>query len=404
MDTFHHTVNKREVKQHASFVLRLALKLIAITENTPVATLIDIVISAAVRCTSIEQTCQHHEDAPCGKTVRTHLEQQFNDIQDVEVRINRGLRNNIPKQLRRKPLKVAIDCLEIGYYGTPDGEDVLRTSKPKDGTSRFHTYASAYVVEKGQRYTLAITFVTASDSMLDVVRRLNKRLIQLAIRVELYLLDRGFYTVEVIRWLITYNKSFIMPVRVFGKKPKEGKPLTGMRRLKASKVSHWEQYTLHSQKAGEVTFDVAVCCDNFRGKRGRQGKRARHGRRTLVYATYGVKHHSFDWIRETYRSRFGIESSHRQVRAMKIKTTTTNTAMRFFYLGISFILRNIWVWLHWNIFSQKQRGPGGRKIQLSRFSLDFLKAWLGAVIDEIYGLYDQIPVDQLLPAEMLRSA
>lgn len=191
------------------------------------------------------------------------------------------------------------------------------------------------------RYTLAITFVTASDSMFDVVRRMNKRLLQLGIRVEVYLLDRGFYSVEVIRWLITYNKPFIMPVRVFGK------PLTGMRRLKASKVSHWEQYTVHSQKTGKVTFEAAVCCDNFRGKRGRQGKHARHGRRTLVYATYGVSQQSFDWIRDTYRS------SHRQVRAMKIKTSTTNTVLRLFYLGISFILRNIWVWLH---LASRQRG------------------------------------------------
>ena len=146
MNAFHHTVNTREVKQHASFVLRLALKLIAITEKTPVATLIDIVTSAAVRCTSIEETCRQHKNAPCGKTVRTHIEQQLESIKDVEVRINRGLRTDIPKQLRRKPLKVAIDCLEIGYYGRPDDEDMLRTSKPKDGTSRFHTYASAYVL------------------------------------------------------------------------------------------------------------------------------------------------------------------------------------------------------------------------------------------------------------------
>jgi putative transposase len=329
------------------------------------------------------------------------LEQQFESLRDVEVRVNRGLRHNIPKQLRRKPLEVAMDCMEIGYYGTPDDEDALRTSKPKDGTSHFHTYATAYVVEHGQRYTLAITFVTASDSMFDVVQRLNKRLLQLGLRVEIYLFDRGYYSVDIIRWLITYHKPFIMPVRVFGKKPNPDKPLTGMRRLKASKVSHWEQYTMHSQKSGNITFDIAVCCDNFNGKRGRQGKRARHGRRTLVYATYGVGQHSFAWIRETYRSRFGIEASHRQVQAMKINTSTQNTLLRFFYLGVSFILRNIWVWLHWNIFSQKQRGPGGRKIQLSRFSLDFLKAWLGAVIDEIYGLYDQISVAQPLPVEML---
>lgn len=402
MDIFHHTVNKKEVKQYASFVLRSAVKLVEITTKTGVETLVDIVIGAAVRCSSIEQTCMQHKEAPSGKTVRSHLEKQFVNRHDVEVRLNRALRYNLPKQLYRKPLIVAVDLLEIGYYGTPDDPDTLRTSKPKDGTSQFNMYATAYVVEHGNRYTLAITYVTAHDSMLAVMRRLNKRLRQLGLHVELYLMDRGFYSVEVIRWLITWNKAFIMPVRVYGKKPKAGKPLTGMRRLKASKISHWERYTLHSQKAGTITFEAAVCCDNFKGKRGRQGKRARHGRRTLVYATYGVSLKSLDWIRETYRTRFGIEASHRQVRAMKIKTTTTNTPLRYFYLGVSFILRNIWVWLHWNLFAQKQRGPGGRKIMLSRFSLDFLKAWLGAAIDEIYVLCDQISTAQPLPVAMQR--
>ena len=147
MNTFHHTINKREVKDYAIFVLRSALKFVATTTQTRVETLIDIVIGAAVRCSSIEQTCKQHKDAPCGKTVRSHLEQQFESLEDAEIRINRGLRKSIPKQLRRKPMKVAMDYLEIGYYGTADNPKALRTSKPKDGTSQFHTYCTAYVLE-----------------------------------------------------------------------------------------------------------------------------------------------------------------------------------------------------------------------------------------------------------------
>lgn len=78
--------------------------------------------------------------------------------------------------------------------------------------------------------------------------------------------------------------------------------------------------------------------------------------------------------------------------------------MRFFYLGVSFILRNIWVWMHWNIFAQKQVGPGGRKIRLQDFSLDLLKSWIASVIDEIYRLKDQIWVHQPLPLEILNAS
>ncbi len=55
------TVNKRDVKQLVSFVLLNALKFVGITELTPVGLLIDVMIAAAVRNTSIEQASRSCE-------------------------------------------------------------------------------------------------------------------------------------------------------------------------------------------------------------------------------------------------------------------------------------------------------------------------------------------------------
>ena len=395
MSTPNDTVNSRDVKQLASFVLLKALKFLAITTKTPVEVLIDIMIAAAVRNTSIEQACQSYENAPTGKTVRTHIACQLESLEDVEVRLNRGLRSHIPKQFRRKPIKIAMDYVEVSYHGDHEIDEV-RNSKPKEGTSHFHTYATAYAVEKGQRYTLAITYVRASDSTLDVLRRLNKRLNLLGIRQDLYLLDRGYYSVEVIKWLIRYDKPFVMPMIARGKKSKEGRPATGSYRLKESIVSHWDRYTMKSPKHGEVTFDAAICCTNYNGKHGKKG------RRTFIYATYGVSHHSLRWVSETYRTRFGIETSYRQMRAVKINSSTTNPMVRYLYIGIAFIIRNVWVWLHYHVFSKTQRGRLGRKIRLERFSLDQMKCWICDAIAEIYVLIKRISVARPLPAEILR--
>src|SRR3989442_52054 len=74
-------------------------------------------------------------------------------------------------------------------------------SQAKDGTNNFHAYASAYVVCKGQRFTVALTPVERGEKMKDVVQRLLTQARRASIRPGLLLLDRGFYCVEVIRYL-----------------------------------------------------------------------------------------------------------------------------------------------------------------------------------------------------------
>lgn len=394
MNTSQHTVNTGDVKRYASWVLQSTLNFVAFNTRFPVKALIDMMLAAAVRCSSIEQTCQKYKNAPSGKTVRTHIALQLESLHDAEVRINRAMRRHLPKRFRRKPIKLAIDYVEICYYGRRTKK--IRRSCPKHGTSSFHTYASAYVVEKGQRYTLALTYVTADDSVLDVLRRLNKRLNELCVRVELYLLDRGYYCVEVVKWFTRYMKPFIMPVIVRGKESDEYHDATGTRALKESNQSRWDIYTMTSPEHGDVTFQVAICCTNY------NGKQKKTGRRTFVYATFGVSEHSLTWVRETYRLRFGIETSHRQMREMRIKTSTTNLAVRLLYIGVSFVLRNVWVWMHWNVFRRVQRGPGGRKIVLSQFTIDTLKTWIRSAMSEAYILKKEISVSAPLPAEILQ--
>ena len=98
-----------------------------------------------------------------------------------------------------------------------------------------------------------------------------------------------------------------MPAVKRGKKPTTPGGPTGTYALAAEKQGQWTAYTLKSAQEGHVDFDLAVVCHNTRGQRGR------HQREALLYATWGVTHRPLRWIRATYRSRFGIESSYRQV-------------------------------------------------------------------------------------------
>jgi hypothetical protein len=105
------------------------------------------------------------------------------------------------------------------------------------------------------------------------------------------------------------------------------------------KRSGWAEYRITSGTGRTARVSNCVSCRNWRG----QWKR--HGRQTLVYACWGVAGRSCSWVRETYRSRFGIESSYRQLNQARGRTSTRRPELRLFYVGLALVLRNEWVWL-----------------------------------------------------------
>jgi hypothetical protein len=113
---------------------------------------------------------------------------------------------------------------------------------------------------------------------------------------------------------------------------------------------------------------MAVVCPNTRGQRGR------HQREALLYATWGVTHRPWSWVRATYRCRFGIESSYRQVHQARMRTSSRKPALRLLFMGVALVLRNIWVWWHAAVLAQPQRGARQLRPQSLRFARVLL--WL----------------------------
>ncbi|HMB05680.1 MAG TPA: transposase [Isosphaeraceae bacterium] len=88
----------------------------------------------------------------------------------------------------------------------------------------------------------------------------------------------------------------------------------------------------------------------------------------------------------TYRLRFGIETSYRQMHEGRIRTTTRRPAVRLLDVGIALVLRNLWVWLHSMLLAKPRRG--GRVILLERLRWETLLLWLLHVVEEAFGVAD----------------
>ena len=106
----------------------------------------------------------------------------------------------------------------------------------------------------------------------------------------------------------------------------------------------------------------------------------------MIYACWGLKPASPEWVFETYRLRFGIETSYRQMHEARIRTTTRDPVVRLLYVGLALVLRNVWVWLHSAILSTPRRG--GCQLHLERLRWETLLVWLLHVVEETLGTKD----------------
>ena len=214
--------------------------------------------------------------------------------------------------------------------------------------------------------------------MEDVTKELLRQVRKVGIHVRFLVLDRGFYSVAVIRYLQAARMPFLMPVVGHGHKPDHPLGPSGSQVFKAMKRSGWFEYTLSDPRKRTATVQICVKCRNRRGARGKKG------REPWIYAYWGIGPKRFDWVKDTYRSRFGVETSYRQMNQCRIRTTTTRFAVRFLYVAIGFLMRNLWVWLHYAVLSSPHRGC--RRYNLDRLTLRTMLLWLQEVAFSMYEL------------------
>ena len=197
-----HTLDRRRVHRAAAQHLQAHLQFKDYKRKTSAPVLWSLLLAAAARITSLSDACQRLRDAPSDETARKALLATLPDYAALQRRLNAALAGHLPKALRRRLQRLAIDLTLIPYHGKPfrDLSEIYR-AQAQDGTSHFHAYATAYVVRQGQRYTVALTGVRKGESLKDVVQRLLRQAASVGIRPRLLLLDRGFYSVAVIRYL-----------------------------------------------------------------------------------------------------------------------------------------------------------------------------------------------------------
>jgi hypothetical protein len=299
--------------------------------------LVQLLALAATLQASLSAACRR-----CGlgrETIRRALRANLPDVQALLESLRVCLQARLPRRLRRGQRQLAIDVHERCYYGDVRQTVGVRGGKRKAGTQWFWAYATAVVVEDNQRWTIGLTPVHTGEGMEAIVDRLLRQIEPTGLQIGRLLLDRGFYSAKVVALLQERSVPFLMPVI------RSGRGQGGTRRFFRPSQRGWFTYTWESRdrkngKPAGPTVTVGIACVPRPGRK-----------RPLVYAYDGGSFGSladvrkaYRRFRETYRRRFGIETSYRQLGEALAPTTSRSPAYRLLLVGIALLIRNLWVW------------------------------------------------------------
>lgn len=336
--------------------------------------ILDVVLKASAEGSSIEAVCADLEAVADSNTIRDYLNEALpiEQLRQQEAQVNAALAVSIPDAMVRTELELAIDFHDEPCYGKQESlRAVTCSGKAKAGTTHFIRTASAYVIWRDVRLTLAVRYVLPDESSLDILKQLLARLKALGFSFKVLYLDKGFACGPVITYLTDQRQPTIIACPIRGKSG-------GTRALCQGRRSYRTNYTFTDGTQATLAMVASLVPDQ-------SGQRRRKWLAFIVI--------ELDWspqrVYHRYRRRFGIECSYRLLRCVRAKTTSPNPALRFFFLGIGLILVNTWVFLRWE-FARKLV-PGPRRVEPQRFRFHRFTRFLIRSIEAIYGVVMAIP-------------
>jgi len=336
--------------------------------------ILNVLIKASAENSSLEAACADLEETADSHTIREYLNAALpiQELREQEKQVNATLACCIPEDLVRTEIEIAIDFHDEPFYGKQESiRKVTCAGQAKKGTTHFVRIATAYIIWRQVRLTLAVRYVLPEDETLEILKFLLNRLKKLGFKAKVLYMDKGFASTNIIQYLTAQQQPAIIACPIRGKQG-------GTRALCRGHSSYSTTYTFTDGTRTHIVMKASLV----------PNASAKLRRKWLAFILILL-----DWkpdkVYQEYRRRFGIECSYRMVRRVRASTTSRNPSLRFFLLGIGLILVNAWVFLRWTFSRLMDRGP--HRVDLSRFRFNRFTKFLIRTVEKIYGTISAIP-------------
>jgi len=328
----------------------------------------NLLLKAVAEGSSVEAVCADSCGVVDSNTLREQLNRALSveELRQQEAEMNAALQATIPAGMPRGGLEVAIDTHDEPFYGkTAELLSYTRQGQAKAGTTHFFRIASAYVIWREVRLTLALTYVLPADDLLSVVKLLLARLTQVGIHASVLYLDKGFCSGEIIRYLQHSGQAAVLACPIRGKSG-------GIRALCRGRGSYTTDYSFTDGTSAHLALVDTRVYDP---------KTKRKQRKWLAFVLVHL-----DWtprqVYRNYRRRFGVECSYRGLRQVKVLTNSRNPALRFFLFGLGLLMQNVWVLARW-LFTRRP-GKGRHKLIPSLLRFHHFRKLLVRAVERFY--------------------
>lgn len=328
--------------------------------------IMEVVLRAAVGTTSVNGVTTNTSDTPNRKTVMDWLHTLEKDamldaVNDILAMVAMTVLD------RSRSRTICIDFMDNPFHGHPEDEDEFRRMQARDGTTKCHRYCTAFVIAQGKPLTLALEPVAGEDSKADAVERVLARVETYPFEIEQILMDRAAFAGELIG-VLRGTAPPVFPV-------KTGKD--SLREKLSVNASYMTEETICEGKEHEQTYPLAVNVTYQNGDRGKSGLKQ------TGYAAYGLEDRTPRQVAQVYNHRSRIEKSYEKFREARALTTTPSTTIRLFYVGVGFLLEQLWIVVQWAVLARPRRG--GRALPVAFTFGDAFLHGIEQVLDEELG-------------------
>lgn len=217
---------------------------------------------------------------------------------------------------------VAIDVHDWRYYGDPDTAWVLHTNLAR-GTNTAFKFLTACIVTDGCRLTVAAEPIRDDDHLPQLVELVHTEAAEWA-DIRRVFLDRGFYEVRFLQVLEAHDVDYVVRARRFPSLD-DGDPTI--------RVEHGYGMGGSRPPYDKVTL-TRFCVPHAEKPKEKQ---------SYFVTNLPVEKSSALALADSYRRRWGIETSYRVIGEFLPRSRSTYFEVRLFYFLFAVTLYNLWV-------------------------------------------------------------